>query len=336
METIGITAVSPAVSTEPDRPAETATVRAQGAVELRPLIVADAGRSWLDDQFAAINQRADSEAAGDRAGFERWLDYKRRSAVLQPETWLAVWCDGRPVGLAQGAGVARVFHIHFLVLNGGDGSGRSVAGALSQLGEIALRRRCHTLSMEGPNTGVLVRLLGPEHLVADGYTWHERAHLGIGLETRAPEARYEGVGPLRLDPEATLRLMDLEADAFLHAACDHPGELPSDLSDGYRTSLLPMQHLSAMFTDGDGTILGALYAEGKGRTAWIHSLFVEPANRQRGVARRLLDYCLDRHASEGFSRSELSVLVANTPAVHLYAAAGFREIKRTDLFIKKL
>jgi GNAT superfamily N-acetyltransferase len=305
----------------------------------RRLIVADAGQSWLDDLFTQARRQSLPRYPESPARLTQWLEYKRRSVALQPENWLAFYANDVPVGLAQGARVARVFHTHFLYLcpecqNDGD-----VESALILLDEYAGRRRCASISFEGIRTTAVLKNLDPGRLVKAGYTWHERVHLELQLDQRplpASSPSEVDITPLSLKPANVSRLMQLESEAFLHAACDHPGELPLDFSDGYRTTLIPMQATSAMAVDREGCIRGALYAEGKGDAAWIHALFVEPGWRNRGIARVLLEYCLWQHCKAGFDTCELMVLAANIPAVNLYMHAGFEEIRRVDLFIRRI
>ncbi|MDQ2730738.1 MAG: GNAT family N-acetyltransferase, partial [Armatimonadota bacterium] len=305
----------------------------------RRLIVADSGQTWLDELFAEAYEQA---APSDRAAADslrRWLEYKRRSISAAPQNWLALYRGDVPVGLAQGAGVVRVFHTHFFYLSPAFQRDEMVFSALEKLDELALRRRCNTISFEGARTTPVVKTLGVNRLVEAGFTWHERIHLRRCMQgnLRGP-FHCEGfeVGPLRLLPEDVARLMAVETEAFQHAECDHPGELPSDFSDGYRTTLIPKAALSALARDDSGVIRGALYAEEQGCTAWIHTLFVEPAWRHQKIATALLDHCLCIHQEAGYTATELMVLAANFPAVHLYETAGFEEVKREDLFIRKM
>lgn len=305
----------------------------------RRLIVADTGQAWLDELFAEAYEQA---ALPDRAAADslhRWLEYKRRSLSVAPQNWLAIYRGDIPIGLVQGAGVVRVFHTHFFYLRPGFQRDEMVYSALEKLDELALRRRCATISFEGARSTAVVKTLGVNRLVEAGFTWHERIHLRRGLQTDLrPPVSYEGfqVRPLRLLPEDVARLMAVEIEAFQHAECDHPGELPSDFSDGYRTTLIPMAAHSALARDEDGIIRGALYAEEQGHTAWIHTLFVEPAWRHQKIATALLDHCLCIHHAAGYNAAELMVLAANIPAVRLYEGAGFEEVKREDLFIRKM
>jgi RimJ/RimL family protein N-acetyltransferase len=57
-------------------------------------------------------------------------------------------------------------------------------------------------------------------------------------------------------------------------------------------------------------------------------LGVVPAARGRGMGRALLNRAIRDSAEMGLTQMGLAVDVANTPAVRLYEAAGFREIRR--------
>ena len=59
------------------------------------------------------------------------------------------------------------------------------------------------------------------------------------------------------------------------------------------------------------------------RVLHIHSLYVVPAQRRKGVGRALLEALLEWGRSLGCVEAELDTLVAN-PARHLYEKAGFR------------
>lgn len=58
----------------------------------------------------------------------------------------------------------------------------------------------------------------------------------------------------------------------------------------------------------------------------LGTLAVEPRRRNRGVARRLLERVLERAQERGMRAVFLEVRVSNTPAQHLYAGYGFRQV----------
>lgn len=56
-------------------------------------------------------------------------------------------------------------------------------------------------------------------------------------------------------------------------------------------------------------------------------LAVDPANRRRGVGRRLLDQFIERATSDGATRVHLEVRDGN-PAIEMYRSAGFEQAGR--------
>ena len=60
-------------------------------------------------------------------------------------------------------------------------------------------------------------------------------------------------------------------------------------------------------------------------TSEIKRLFVTPAARGSGVARRLVQALLDQATADGFARVVLDTSVNLAPACALYRATGFRE-----------
>ena len=308
-------------------------------LSLQRLVVANVGQRWLERLFRQAGEQASASDAERSLVLDPWLDYKHRSARLSPENWLAIYLAGKPVGLAQGASVAKVFHTHFFYIMPEFQTDGVASEALLGLEEAARRRRCHTVSFEGPRTTAIVRAMRGSRLTAGGFAWHERLHLRIELPGRASASGCVGdcsMSALQLSAENVTRLMKLESDAFRQAACDHPGELPADFSDGYRTTLIPMAATSAVALDADRRIRGALYGEPKGDAVWIHALFVEPGWRNRGIAKDLLEHCLEQFALAGYAAAELMVLGANGPAIRIYAQVGFQELRRVDLFIKRV
>lgn len=57
---------------------------------------------------------------------------------------------------------------------------------------------------------------------------------------------------------------------------------------------------------------------------FIHDLWVEPAYRQQGVARQLVQAAIDRFRQLGVDQIRLDTAAANDAARHLFASCGFR------------
>lgn len=58
----------------------------------------------------------------------------------------------------------------------------------------------------------------------------------------------------------------------------------------------------------------------------LFTLYVLPKFRERGLASRLIDHCLSISSRAGLRRIQLCVMQTN-PAIQLYRAKGFKEIK---------
>jgi ribosomal protein S18 acetylase RimI-like enzyme len=66
-----------------------------------------------------------------------------------------------------------------------------------------------------------------------------------------------------------------------------------------------------------------------GQAAWLDELYVEPAARDRGLGRRLLDAAL-AHAHESGARAvDLEIDVDHARVASLYRRAGFQPLQRT-------
>jgi ribosomal protein S18 acetylase RimI-like enzyme len=67
-------------------------------------------------------------------------------------------------------------------------------------------------------------------------------------------------------------------------------------------------------------------------TAWsIRDLYVAPRCRRSGIARALLQHVIDHARAAGAYRVSLQTEAGNTPALRLYATAGFQAINGLEL-----
>jgi ribosomal protein S18 acetylase RimI-like enzyme len=66
-----------------------------------------------------------------------------------------------------------------------------------------------------------------------------------------------------------------------------------------------------------------------GQAAWLDELYVEPAERDRGVGRRLLDAALAHARDAGAHAVDLEIDVDHTRVASLYRRAGFAPFQRT-------
>lgn len=65
-----------------------------------------------------------------------------------------------------------------------------------------------------------------------------------------------------------------------------------------------------------------------GRALWIEELYVSPAMRRRGLAKRLVTELLARAEGAGIRGVELEAYHMNTAAAVLYRSLGFRRLAR--------
>lgn len=121
---------------------------------------------------------------------------------------------------------------------------------------------------------------------------------------------------------AALRIDDYEAVAALW------GRLPGMGRIETREEL-------AMFLDrnpqlsqvvrSQGQLVGAVLAGHDGRRGYLYHLAVAPEHRRQGLARRLVDCCLERLAAFGLHRCGLQVYRANESGMEFWRRAGWTE-----------
>jgi ribosomal protein S18 acetylase RimI-like enzyme len=119
-----------------------------------------------------------------------------------------------------------------------------------------------------------------------------------------------------LEPERALAQATEETDALL--------------TDGLGT---PGHHLFVAEDEATGRRVGHLWFGPRVRNpdpavAWLYDIFVEEADRGRGIGRAMLDLFEAEARAGGHRRVELNVFGDNAPARHLYDAVGFVEMAR--------
>jgi len=118
---------------------------------------------------------------------------------------------------------------------------------------------------------------------------------------------------------------DAEALAALHASTFR---MPWDAAEFERLLAVRLSRGLAA-TDGPrGRIVGFILLSGVSPEIEILSIAVAPARQGQGIARHLLERAFGQLAAEGYRTVFLEVEQGNTPALRLYARAGFREIGR--------
>jgi len=97
-------------------------------------------------------------------------------------------------------------------------------------------------------------------------------------------------------------------------------------------SQLDEPNIVILAAERDGDLLGYTYAgvEGndymalRGPAGVLYDIVVDPAHREQGIGRMLLDATLDALKARGVPRVVLSTAEGNSTAQHLFARAGFR------------
>ncbi|HEY0783806.1 MAG TPA: GNAT family N-acetyltransferase [Thermoanaerobaculia bacterium] len=120
---------------------------------------------------------------------------------------------------------------------------------------------------------------------------------------------------------------DFDPDRFLAAT--------PRTEEGYGAYLgqqLARPEVFVFVAEHDGLVIGYTYSglEGtdymalRGPAGVLYDLVVDPAHRERGVGRLLLDATLQALEAKGAPRVVLSTAARNEPAQRLFARAGFR------------
>ena len=97
-------------------------------------------------------------------------------------------------------------------------------------------------------------------------------------------------------------------------------------------SQLEKPNIVILVAERDGEVVGYTYAgvEGvdymalRGPAGVLYDIVVDPAHREQGVGRALLDATLEALKAKGAPRVVLSTAERNEPAQRLFARAGFR------------
>ncbi|MGA7270629.1 MAG: GNAT family N-acetyltransferase [Acidimicrobiia bacterium] len=114
----------------------------------------------------------------------------------------------------------------------------------------------------------------------------------------------------------------------MHAAADNPGYLHWAATVAGRVSM----PLTGFVWESNGDLAGNLSlipfsSQGK-RLFLIANVAVDPAYRQRGIARQLTESALEHIRKRGAHAAWLHVRADNQPADHLYRSLGFEERAR--------
>lgn len=75
----------------------------------------------------------------------------------------------------------------------------------------------------------------------------------------------------------------------------------------------------------EGRLVGCVMAGHDGRRGYLQHLLVLPAYRQRGIARQLVNACLDALLAQGIAKSHIEVLNDNAGARQFWQKIGWQE-----------
>jgi ribosomal protein S18 acetylase RimI-like enzyme len=78
-----------------------------------------------------------------------------------------------------------------------------------------------------------------------------------------------------------------------------------------------------------GELAGCIMAGHDGRRGYLQHLIVAPAHRNKGLATRLVDTCLNKLKGAGILKSHIDVLTTNSAAIAFWEKIGWE--RRTDI-----
>lgn len=105
---------------------------------------------------------------------------------------------------------------------------------------------------------------------------------------------------------------DLPAALALWRATEGMGLGDSDRPERLAAFLARNPGLSAVATEGNGTLIGAVLCGDDGRRGYLHHLAVQRERRKLGVARALLAHCFAGLQAHDIERCNIFLLTSNT------------------------
>lgn len=98
----------------------------------------------------------------------------------------------------------------------------------------------------------------------------------------------------------------------------------ADSADAIARYLARNPGLSFVACD-EGRVIGCLMSGHDGRRGYLQHLLVLPAYRGRGIARTLVDACLDALLAQGIAKSHIDVLRDNHGALDFWQKIGWQQ-----------
>ena len=83
--------------------------------------------------------------------------------------------------------------------------------------------------------------------------------------------------------------------------------------------------IRGFFAEEDGKVVGNISCQRRGEAWYISDVVVLPEYRRKGIARRLVETCVEDIRARGGRQVSLDVVSGNVPAIELYRSTGFRD-----------
>lgn len=97
-------------------------------------------------------------------------------------------------------------------------------------------------------------------------------------------------------------------------------------TEGMLRDCLRADYWNTVAEDAAGRVLAFAILSSGGGDAHVLNIVVDPGQRRRGIARRLLDALMDEARARASDQLFLEVRASNTPAITLYQDLGFAEV----------
>ena len=137
-----------------------------------------------------------------------------------------------------------------------------------------------------------------------------------------------------------MKMMDVnisqfEIDEYDHVLalwqqCDRVGLSSADSRESIQVYLDRNPGMSFVAAVDSRTV-GAVLAGHDGRRGYIHHLAVHPDWRRQGIARRLVDYCLEVLAKVGIQKCHIFIFNGNADGIAFWESVGWT--RRSDISV---
>jgi ribosomal protein S18 acetylase RimI-like enzyme len=128
-----------------------------------------------------------------------------------------------------------------------------------------------------------------------------------------------------------MEMSDFAAATALWRRTDGVAQNESDTEPAIAAFLRRNPGMSSVAVSEAGVVIGAVLCGNDGRRGYLHHLAVEPAERKRGVAARLVARCLAELAAAGIPKCNLFLFADNVAGAAFWEHAGW--LARSDLVV---